>query len=122
MKKIMTFRVLAPVAGLAAALAWQGWGSAGAGSRAVGATAVHEETRTKIVPILTLGSGSRVGLAQVAGPVSRVDEVKAVAQIDTDYKDAARIRILVPIATEGIVSNLHRVPQVSITGEAGIKL
>jgi len=96
-------------------------GRVGGDDRVLGAQAVQEELRNKIVPILTIGSGGRVGVAQVTGPVSRVDEVKAVAQIETDYKDAARIRVLVPIASENIVSNLRRVPQVSVTGEAGLR-
>lgn len=89
--------------------------------RTAGTRAVEEDVRTKIVPILTFGSGGRVGVAQVSGPVSRVDDVKAVVQIATDYKDAARIRVMVPISTENVVSNLKRVPQVSVTGEAGLR-
>ena len=89
--------------------------------RYAGTRVVQEATKTKIVPILTIGSGGRVGVAQVAGPVSRVDEVKAVVQLETDYKDSARIRVLVPIASENVVSNIRRVPQVSITGEAGLR-
>jgi hypothetical protein len=85
------------------------------------ARAYHEEVKTKLVPILTIGSGGRIGVAQVSGPVSRVDDVKAVAQLETDFKDAARIRVLVPISTENIVSNIKRVPQVSVTGEAGLR-
>jgi hypothetical protein len=81
-----------------------------------------EETRTKVVPILSVGSALRVGIAQVTGPVSRVDEVKAVARFDTDYKDAVRIAVLVPIATENIVSNIRRVPQVSISAVGDLKL
>jgi hypothetical protein len=89
--------------------------------RVAGTRAVEEEVRTKIVPILTFGSGGRIGVAQVAGPVSRIDDVKAVVQIATDYKDAARIRVMVPISTENVISNLKRVPQVSVTGEAGLR-
>lgn len=82
----------------------------------------EEETRTKIVPILTVGSSLRVGVAQVTGPVSRVDEVKAVARLDTDYKDAVRIAILVPVASENVVSNIRRVPKVSISAVGDLKL
>jgi len=89
--------------------------------RLAGARAVQEEVRTKIVPILTFGSGGRIGVAQVAGPLSRVDDVKAVVQIATDYKDAARIRIMVPVSTENVISNINRVPQVSVTGEASLR-
>lgn len=81
-----------------------------------------EETRTKIVPILSVGSALRVGVAQVSGPVSRVDEVKAVARFDTDYKDAVRIAVLVPIASENVVSNIRRVPAVSVTAVGDLKL
>jgi hypothetical protein len=89
--------------------------------RVAGTRAIEEEVRTKIVPILTFGSGGRIGVAQVAGPVSRIDDVKAVVQLATDYKDAARIRVMVPISTENVISNLKRVPQVSVTGEAGLR-
>jgi hypothetical protein len=74
------------------------------------------------VPILSVGSALRVGVAQVTGPVSRVDEVKAVARFDTDYKDAVRIAVLVPIASENVVSNIRRVPQVSISAVGDLKL
>jgi hypothetical protein len=81
-----------------------------------------EESRSKIVPILTVGSSLRVGVAQVTGPVSRVDEVKAVARLDTDYKDAVRIAILVPVASENVVRNIQRVPQVSVSAVGDLKL
>jgi hypothetical protein len=90
--------------------------------RVAGVQAVEEETRTKIVPILSVGSGGSIGIAQVSGTASRVSTVKAVAQIATDYKDAARIRIMVPISTEKIISNIERVPQVSVTGVGALRL
>jgi hypothetical protein len=84
----------------------------------------EEETRSKLVPILTVGSSFRVGVAQVTGPVTRIDEVKAVARLDTDYKDRARIAVLVPVASENVVSNIRRVPRVSVTavGDLNLKL
>jgi hypothetical protein len=81
-----------------------------------------EESRSKIVPILTVGSSLRVGVAQVTGPISRVDDVKAVARLDTDYKDRVRIGILIPVATENVVSNIRRVPQVSVSAVGDLKL
>jgi hypothetical protein len=135
MKRSRTLRILTPMAGLAALTVWHPWTPAASGfpnSRAAerrqvallesNAAVHHEETRTKFVPILTLGSGIRVGLAQIAGPVSRVDEVKAVAQLATNWKKEARVNILVPVATEHIVSNVKRVPQVSVTGYGELKL
>lgn len=82
----------------------------------------EEEIRSKIVPILTVGSSLRAGIAQVSGPVSRVDDVKAVARLDTDYKDVVRIAILVPISTQNVISNIKRVPQVSVTAVGDLKL
>jgi biotin synthase-related radical SAM superfamily protein len=82
----------------------------------------EEETRTKIVPILTVGSSLRAGVAQVSGPKSRVDDVKVVARLDTDYKDVVRIAVLVPVSTENVVSNIKRVPQVSVTAIGDLKL
>jgi len=70
----------------------------------------------KNVPILTVGSNLNVGLAQVEGPKASVDKVKAVAQLETDFKDMARIRILVPISTERVVQNITRVPGVALVG------
>jgi hypothetical protein len=80
-----------------------------------------DETQArKTVPILSLGSGLRVGLAMVGGPDTQVSKVNAVAQIEGDWK-GARIRALVPIDTEGL-KELHRVPETSVIGYADIKL
>jgi len=75
-----------------------------------------EKTSNKWVPILTLGSSLDVGMAQVTGSKYQVKTVKAVAQLETDYKDMARIRILVPIGTKHVTKRLRRVPAVSVTG------
>lgn len=74
----------------------------------------------KAVPILSLGSGLRVGMALVTGPSFQVDKVKVVAQIEGDFK-GARIRALVPIETESL-RELHRVPETSVSGIADLRL
>ncbi len=79
-------------------------------------------TASKIVPIISVGSGLRIGGAQVTGPKEHIEQVKAVAQIEGDYKDAIRVRLLVPVSTENIVQNLSRVPQTSVTGLVDLKL
>lgn len=79
------------------------------------------ELSNKLVPILTVGSSGSIGVAQVTGPEEYVRQVKAVAQLATDYKDRARIRMLVPIHTENIVENLKRVPQVAVTGIGDVR-
>ncbi|MBI3912200.1 MAG: hypothetical protein HY320_14880 [Armatimonadetes bacterium] len=76
----------------------------------------------KIVPILTFGSNLNVGAAQVSGPADKVRDVKAVAQLETDYKDWARIKILVPVHSEDVVRRIERVPGVSITAIADVRL
>ena len=80
-----------------------------------------EEQVQKGVPIISVGSGLRVGLALVAGPSSQVAKVNAVAQLEADFHKQARIRALVPIDTES-VKELHRVPMTSVIGVADIKL
>jgi hypothetical protein len=74
--------------------------------------------KKKIVPIITVGSSLNVGAAQVAGAEKDVNRCKAVAQLETDYKDVARIKILVPIQSEKVIKNIDRVPGVSVTAVA----
>ena len=49
---------------------------------------------TKVVPIVSLGNGSRVGAAQVTAEVERV---KAVAQVEGSFNNIARAKGLVPV-------------------------
>jgi len=81
--------------------------------------ASHTDTNTsatKVVPILSVGSRRAIGAAQVMGPKSKVDTVKAVAQLDQDlFGKEVKIRAMIPIDSEG-VSNIHRVEDVSISG------
>lgn len=79
-----------------------------------------EDQDKKVVPILSIGSGLRVGAALVVGPSSQVEKVKVVAQLEANFK-GARIRGLVPIETESL-KELHRVPETSVAGIADIKL
>ncbi len=109
-------------AGVAALAGWNGL-SQPTERAAYAAQADDEpELSKKIVPIVTFGSNLNVGVAQVEGTRHRVGDVKAVAQIETDYKDAARVKILVPISTEKVIQNVKRVPQVSITAVGDVRL
>ena len=58
------------------------------------------EATTKVVPILAVGTGTRVGAAQVAGPKSAVDRVTAVVQGEWEPGDSDRFRFraMVPVA------------------------
>lgn len=79
----------------------------------------HEDrvsSKTKVVPILSVGSRRAVGAAQVMGPASQVDQVKAVAELDQDlFGREVKIQALIPIDSNG-VSNIHRVENVGISG------
>lgn len=55
---------------------------------------------TKVVPILSVGTGGFIGAAQVVGVPSKVETVKAVAQVEAKHQDRFRMRILIPVSTE----------------------
>ena len=94
-------------------------------SSALGVTTVDATptpTSQKIVPIISIGSGTRVGGALVAGASSRLSEVVAVAQIEGTFQGSVRIRALVPVSTTDVVSNIKRVPETAVIGLVDIKL
>ena len=76
----------------------------------------------KVVPIISVGSGTRVGGALVTGASDRLKDVKAVAQIEGNFQSAVRVRVLVPVSTENVVQNISRVPETSVTGLVDLKL
>jgi len=55
---------------------------------------------TKVVPILSLGSGGYIGAAQVVGNPDAVKRVKAVVQVEGNF-GSVRAQILLPTETEG---------------------
>ena len=71
-------------------------------------------TADKLVPILSVGTGARVGAAIVTGPSVLVAKVAAVGQIEARYKNIVGARILVPISNPQITKGLHRVPECSV--------
>ncbi len=80
---------------------------------------------TKVVPIISGGLNSRkaIGAAQVMGPRSQVEKVKAVAQLDQDlFGKEVKIRAMIPIETKDIVSNIRRVEGVGVSGIVDLKL
>ena len=121
MNKWIRVTALAAV-GMAALAGWNGLSQPTERTAYAAQRDDEPELSKKIVPILTFGSNLNVGVAQVEGTRNRVGDVKAVAQIETDYKDAARVKILVPISTEKVVQNVKRVPQVSITAVGDVRL
>jgi hypothetical protein len=94
-------------------------------NRAINKLTDHDDSRvskTKVVPIISVGSRKAIGAAQVMGPASQVDKVKSVAQLDQDiFGREVKIRALVPISSNG-VSNIRRVEQVGISGIVDLRL
>jgi len=75
-----------------------------------------EPYKDKIVPIVSVLEGVRIGIARVNGPQSAVNQVQAVAQIETHYKNTLEIDVYVPISTKVPGQNLARVQGVGVTG------
>lgn len=78
---------------------------------------------TKVVPILSIGTGAFVGAVQVTGPQESVDKVKAVGQLETNIRllGTVRVKALIPIEARS-VTNLKRVPGVGVSALVDIKL
>ncbi len=72
------------------------------------------EGRTKVVPIIRVGSGggTAVGAAQVMGPEQQVNKVQAVAELQLDI-GSLRGRALIPVSTK-------EVTQGGIKGVSGV--
>lgn len=90
---------------------------------AYGSKGLKREETTKVVPILSTGTGGYVGAAQVAGPEENVQEVKAVAQIELRMLGRrVRAKVLIPIRTENLVDKISRVDGVGVSAVLDIKL
>lgn len=81
------------------------------------------EGHTKVVPIVSIGSGTRIGAAQVAGPKgSSIESTKAVAQIEATFMGRLRVEILVPIDSENPIQRFRRVQGVGVSAVIDFKL
>ncbi len=74
---------------------------------------------SKICPIISVGSGVRVGLANVTGPAAQVHKAAFVGQLETTFQKVVRIRIFVPIKSK---EGVDRVPQVNVNAYGDVKL
>ena len=70
---------------------------------------------TKVVPILSVGTGTAIGAAQVSGPESAVRRTKAVGQIEAEYQGRLRARILVPMDSSNPLQGIRRVQGVGVS-------
>lgn len=77
---------------------------------------------TKVVPILTMGSGGYVGAAQVTGEEALVKKTKAVIQIEGDFNGSQfRVKALIPIDSKNPV-DFSRVQGVGVSAIIDIKI
>ena len=75
---------------------------------------------TKVVPIISVGDGSRAGAAQVSGPQSKVDQVKAALIIEQTII-GIRAKILIPVDRVDY-KNVNRVQGVGVSASLDVKI
>jgi hypothetical protein len=84
---------------------------------------VANQGKTKVVPILTVGSSTYVGAAQVSGPAYAVDRVQAVGSIGFDWNNGVwRGSVLVPIDNLNPVKGYKRVYGVGVDAVINARL
>lgn len=77
---------------------------------------------TKVVPIVSIGTGTRIGAAQVGGVTKEaVDRTKAVGQLEGEFS-RVRAKVLVPIDSENPLKQFKRVQGVGVTAIIDVKL
>ena len=77
---------------------------------------------TKVVPIVSMGDGTRIGAAQVGG-ISKdsVDRTQAVAQLELSFQ-GIRIRVLIPIDSLNPIQQFRRVQGIGVTAIIDVRL
>jgi hypothetical protein len=81
-----------------------------------------EQYDQKYVPIISLLQGTRIGVARVNGPHSRVTLTQAVAQFSIVFGDYVDIDIYVPVSTRETGLPVSRVQGVGVTGVGDLRL
>lgn len=77
---------------------------------------VENRDATKVVPIVSVGTGIYVGAAQVSGARDRVAQVQAVGEIEGEFmNDLFRARVLVPLDNKNPLQGIRRVPGVGVS-------
>lgn len=83
---------------------------------------VQWEGTTKVVPILSIGSGAYIGAAQVAGPPSLINQVQAVAQGETRIGNNLRAKLLIPVSSINVLKGVNRVEGVGLSALVDFRL
>ncbi len=88
---------------------------------ALGERGAAAKGATKVVPILSLGSGGYIGAAQVVGNPDNVKTVKAVIQVEGKI-GSFRPRILVPTTTDKVTGSPDRAKGVGVSAVIEFKI
>ena len=81
---------------------------------------VGTDYATKVVPVLSIGTGKYIGAVQVVGPSAQVDKVKAVGQLEGSFNDIARAKALNPLESVDI-THLSRFQGVGVSAIIDLK-
>ena len=83
---------------------------------------VKYEGYTKVVPIVSLGNGTRIGAAQVGATTQdALNNTKAVAQIEGNFK-SVHATALIPIDSTNPLQRFRRVKGVGVTAIINVQL
>ena len=83
---------------------------------------VESQYTTKVVPIITLGSGGYIGAAQVIGTEDLINQVQAVVQIEANFNGSQfRVKALIPIDSKNPL-NFSRVQGVGVSAVIDVRI
>ena len=83
---------------------------------------VKYEGYTKVVPIVSIGDGTRIGAAQVGATTKdAIDRTKAVAQLEGEFS-SVRATALIPIDSLNPIQRFRRVKGVGVTAIINVRL
>ena len=83
---------------------------------------VSSDYATKVVPVITVGTGTYAGAAPVSGPQALVDQTKAVLQIEGDFNgNSFRVKALIPIDSKN-PTNFSRVQGVGVSAQIDVRI
>lgn len=84
---------------------------------------VANHGKTKVVPIVTVGSATYIGAAQVSGPAYAVDRVQAVGSFAAAWNnDVWRVSALVPVDQLNVLNGFKRVYGVGVDAVVNARL
>ena len=84
---------------------------------------VANRGKTKVVPIVTIGSATYVGAAQVSGPAYAVDRTQAVGEFAAGWNNNVwQVRTLIPVDQLNVLKGFKRVYGVGVSAVINARL